>query len=289
MILAICGPTASSKSELADNLAKFYNAEVINFDAYQVYIEMEKGTAKPSKDFLDAHPNYHMFNIGHIDEKYDVYQFQQEGRKLLEKYKDKNVILVGGTGLYLKALLFDYKFLEEGQMPEGYKADITNKELYQTLLVLDREDALKIGSNNRKRLLRALYVYETHGKTKTDLNENGKDHLLYDDVVFIGLNPEREYLYDKINKRVDKMVENGLVEEAQELKEKFPNVNQALAAIGYKEFFKGLDIQQSIELIKINTRKYAKRQITFFTHQFQNVHWFTNIDEAFEYVTTNYR
>ena len=289
MIIAVIGPTASSKSELADNLAKFYNAEVINFDAYQVYIEMEKGTAKPSKDFLDAHPNYHMFNIRHVDDKYDVFQFQTEGRKLLEKYKDKNIILVGGTGLYLKALLYDYKFIEEEQMPANYKDELTNKELYQQLLVVDREDALKIGSNNRKRLLRALYVYETHNKSKTELNQNGKDKLLYDDVLFIGLNPNSEELYEKINKRVDKMVENGLVDEVMDLKKRFPVANQALAAIGYKEFFNGIGVEDSIEMIKLNTRRYAKRQITFFTHQFENVHWFPNIDEAFESVTTNYR
>ena len=289
MIFAICGPTASSKSELADNLAVFYNAEVINFDAYQVYIEMNKGTAKPSKEFLDAHSNYHMFNIRHIDEEYNVYQFQQEGRQLLEKYKDKNIILVGGTGLYLKALLFDYKFLKEKAMPDDYKANLTNQELYDELFLIDKADALKIGNNNRKRLLRALYVYETHNKNKTEINNNGKNKLLYDDVVFIGLNPERKMLYEKINNRVDKMVENGLIEEVHNLKEQFPVVNQALKAIGYKEFFSGLSVEDSIELVKLNTRRYAKRQITFFKNQFENMHWFLNIDEAYEYVTTNYR
>ncbi|MBR1581491.1 MAG: tRNA (adenosine(37)-N6)-dimethylallyltransferase MiaA [Bacilli bacterium] len=289
MIFAILGPTASGKSDLAENIAKHFNAEVINFDAYQVYIEMNKGTAKPTKEFLSEHPNYHLYDFRHVDDPYNIMLYQKDGRELLKKYAGKHIVLVGGTGLYLKALLFDFKFLEEEKMPEDYLSNLTNEELYEELLKIDEADAKIIGPHNRKRLIRALYIYKIHNKSKTELNENGKSNLLYDDVVFIGLNPDRNLLYERINKRVEIMFEDGLVDEVNELKEKFPKVNQALQAIGYKEFFNGLDLESTKELIKKNTRNYAKRQMTFFKHQFEDVNWFENIDEAYEYATTRYR
>lgn len=288
MIYAIIGPTASKKSDLAHKIAAFHGAQLLNCDAYQVYIEMNKGTAKPTNQFLQENPNYHLYNFRHINEPYSVFEYQQDARKLLEKYKNENIVIVGGTGLYLKALLYDYKFLKEEKMPDDFLNNLSNKELYENLYAIDKEDALKIGKNNRKRLLRALFVYECHKKNKTDLNENGKDTLLYNNVVFIGLNPNREQLYKNINKRVDKMIADGLKEEVFELKEKYPVVNQALQAIGYKEFFLGLDDEDAIELIKKNTRNYAKRQLTFFKHQFNDVVWFENIEEAYDYAKAKY-
>lgn len=288
MIFAIVGPTASNKSFLADNMAEYLkDSIVINFDAYQIYIEMNKGTAKPDIDFLKSHPNYKLFNFVHIDESFDVSTYQEIGRKLLEENKDKNIILVGGTGFYLKALLYDYKFIEEPQMDPNYLCDLSNEQLYERLYKLDPEDALKITKNNRKRLIRALYVYDIHKKTKTEINENGKNKLLYD-VVFIGICPERETLYKNIDNRVDKMIENGLIDEVNQIKSNFPNKNQALEAIGYKEFFKGISVDESIELIKKNTRHYAKRQLTYFRHQFDDVIWFEDAESAFNFIRQKY-
>lgn len=288
MIFAIVGPTASNKSLLADKMAEYLNDSiVINFDAYQIYIEMNKGTAKPDLEFLESHPNYKLFNFVHIDESFDVSTYQEIGRKLLKESKNKNIILVGGTGFYLKALLYDYKFIEEPQMDPNYLSDLSNEELYERLYKLDKEDAIKITKNNRKRLIRALYVYNVHKKTKTEINENGKNKLLYD-VVFIGICPEREVLYKNIDNRVDRMIENGLIEEVNQIKIDFPNKNQALEAIGYKEFFKGISIDESIELIKKNTRHYAKRQLTYFRHQFENVMWFEDVESAFNYIRQKY-
>lgn len=288
MIFAIVGPTASNKSLLADKLAEYLDdSVVINFDAYQIYIEMNKGTAKPDLDFLENHPNYKLFNFVHIDESFDVSTYQEIGRKLLKENENKNIILVGGTGFYLKALLYDYKFIEEPQMDPNYLSNFSNEQLYDKLCQLDPEDAIKITKNNRKRLIRALYVYDIHKKTKTEINENGKNKLLYD-VVFIGICPERDTLYKNIDNRVDKMVENGLIDEVNQIKIDFPSKNQALEAIGYKEFFKGITIDESIELIKKNTRHYAKRQLTYFRHQFENVLWFEDVESAFNFVRQKY-
>lgn len=283
MIIAVIGPTATGKSELAENLAIHFKAEVLNCDAYQIYIEMNKGTAKPSKEFLETHKNYHFYNIKHVDEKYSIFDYQRDGRKFLDEHTNKNIIIVGGSGLYLKSLLYDYNFSEEKVMDSNFLSDKTNEELYQMLFEIDPEDAVKISSGNRKRLLRALYIYETHKENKTTLNNDGKDKLLYEDVHFIGVNPPREVIYNNINERVDRMIDNGLIEEVNELKKEFPDTNQALKAIGYKEFFLGLEDNDAIVLIKKNTRNYAKRQITFFKNQFENVMRLDNIEEAFDY------
>lgn len=280
MIYVVLGPTASNKSLLAEEIANKYNAEVINCDAFQIYIEMNKGTAKPDEEFLSKHKNYHMYNVRHIDEPYDIHQFQKDGRKLLKEFENRNVVLVGGSGLYIKALLFDYKFDDEKKMEETFLDNLTNDELYEELHKIDPIDAEKITRGNRKRLIRALYIYKTHNKSKSELNENKKDELLYENVRFIGLNPPREILYDNINKRVDMMIEDGLIEEVERIKIDYPGTNQALQAIGYKEFYLNLPLEDTIELIKKNTRNYAKRQITFFKHQFQNVEWYESVDEA---------
>ena len=216
MIYAILGPTCSGKSDLAEKLSLEFNVPILNFDAFQVYKEIKKGTAKPEINESNK-SRYYLYDFISIKENFDVMNYQKIGRETLEKLKDKDVILVGGTGLYLKALLFDYKFQDEEKMPDNYRESETNNDLYEKLLKIDEEDALKIGRNNRKRLLRALYIYEIHGKSKTDLNENGKNKLVYKDVTFIGLNPNREMLYNLINKRVDKMFENGLEDEVDYL------------------------------------------------------------------------
>lgn len=281
MIFAIVGPTASHKSDLADELSLMFKCDIINFDAFQVYKELNIGSAKPSKEVLKD-SKYKLYDFVSINEDYDVSKYQIDCRKLIGD--DKNHILVGGTGLYLKAALFDYKFLEEKPMPNDYLQDKTNKELYEMLIQIDKDDALKIGNNNRKRLLRALYIYDIHKVNKTELNQNGKESLLYKDVIFIGLNPPREELYDNINKRVDKMFELGLKEEVDDLFNKFDKNRRGLQAIGYKEFDTDLSIEEIKDLIKKNTRKYAKRQLTFFKHQFNINYWFNTPEDAIKYI-----
>ena len=279
MIYAILGPTCSGKSDLAEKLSLKLNYPVINFDAFQVYKELDKGTAKPSKELLES-GRYFLYGFRSVLEPYDVMNYQEDARNLLSKFNNDNVILVGGTGLYLKALLFDYKFLEEEKMPDDFLNDLSNEELYKKLLLIDKDDAIKIGPNNRKRLLRALYVYKIHGKSKTELNNNGKNNLLYSNVIFIGLNIERSLLYERINKRVDIMFDNGLEKEVNSLFSFYGNKLRAFQAIGYKEFNNEGSIEEIKELIKKNTRNYAKRQMTFFKHQFENVKWFDSMKDA---------
>ena len=279
MIYAILGPTCSGKSDLAEKLSLKLNYPVINFDAFQVYKELDKGTAKPSKELLES-GRYFLYGFRSVLEPYDVMNYQEDARNLLSKFNNDNVILAGGTGLYLKALLFDYKFLEEEKMPDDFLNDLSNEELYKKLLLIDKDDAIKIGPNNRKRLLRALYVYKIHGKSKTELNNNGKNNLLYSNVIFIGLNIERSLLYERINKRVDIMFDNGLEKEVNSLFSFYGNKLRAFQAIGYKEFNNEGSIEEIKELIKKNTRNYAKRQMTFFKHQFENVKWFNSMKDA---------
>lgn len=275
MIYAILGPTCSGKSDLAETLSKKYNAPVINFDAFQVYKELNKGTAKPSNEELNS-GRYFLYDYVSITEEYSVSRYQKEARELLEKFKDKDIVMVGGTGLYLKAALYDYKFMDEDPMPKDYLSNLSNIELYEKVLKIDKDDALKIGPNNRKRLLRAIYIFETHNKNKSELNNNGKNILLYKDTKFIGINYNREKLYERIDKRVDLMFENGLEEEAKFLFSNYDHSLRALQAIGYKEFLLSNDVEEVKKLIKNNTHHYAKRQMTFFKHQFDNVEWINN-------------
>lgn len=282
MIYAIVGPTCSKKSDFADFLSKKTGFPVINFDAFQIYKELEKGTAKPSKELLES-GNYYLYDFKSVLEDYDVKQYQEDARNLLKQFNNDNVIFVGGTGLYLKAALYDYKFYEEEPMPEDYLIDLTNRELYEKLLAIDVNDAIKIGQNNRKRLLRALYIYEVHGKSKSDINCNGKEKKMYDNIAIIGINPPRELLYENINLRVDKMFEDGLAEEVSNLFSYYGNSLRAFSAIGYKEFKSNLSNEEIKELIKKNTRNYAKRQITFFKNQFEDIKWFASEKEAENY------
>ena len=270
MIYAILGPTCSGKSDFAEKLSLKYNAPIINFDAFQVYKELNKGTAKPSKKELDS-GRYFLYDFVSIKEDYNVSRYQEEARLLLEKFKDKDVVMVGGTGLYLKAALFDYKFLKEEKMDEGFLQDVSNEELYRKLLLIDKDDAIKIGVNNRKRLLRALYIYKIHNKSKSELNDNGKNTLLYKDVKFYGIDIDRVLLYQRIDQRVDKMFEDGLEEEARSLFNSYDHSLRALQAIGYKEFLLSSDSEEIKKMIKNNTHHYAKRQMTFFKHQFDNI------------------
>lgn len=286
MIICVVGPTGSGKSKLATKTADFYNAKIVNFDAFQVYKEMDIGTAKPTKEELNS-GNYFLYDFVNITEDFDVSKYQKICRKFLEENSDKNIVLVGGTGLYLKATLFDYNFKEEDPMPTNYLENISNDELYKRLHTIDAIDAEKIGVNNRKRLLRALFIYETHGVSKTELNQNGRSKLLYENVHFIGLNYDREKLYEMINNRVDKMFSEGLADEVTYLFNRYGTEYRSLQAIGYKEFTEAEDFDEVKELIKQHTRNYAKRQLTFFKHQFENIEWFDSIDGAFEYAKEN--
>ncbi|MBE6158915.1 MAG: tRNA (adenosine(37)-N6)-dimethylallyltransferase MiaA [Firmicutes bacterium] len=285
MIISIVGPTGVGKTKLSVELAKKYNAIVVNNDAMQVYKGMDIGTAKPTKEEMDG-VTHCLFDFVDSKTNYTVYDYQKDARKLLEDNKDKNIVLVGGTGLYLKALLYDYNFEEETKEVNTYD-DLSNEELYE--LALKKDKNMDIHINNRKRLVRFL-------NKENESNNNG-DKLLYDNVIFIGLTTDRENLYKRIDDRVDEMINLGLLEEVKYFYDNHINSKATNTAIGYKELYQYFDgnisLDEAIDLIKKNSRHYAKRQYTWFNNQ-MNIKWFnTNysdfnktIDEVVNYIDT---
>ena len=275
MIIAILGPTAVGKTALSIALAKYYKADIINFDSMQVYGKLDIGTAKVTSIEMDG-VVHHLLSFVSLDKTYSVYDYQKDARRIIDKLiKDnKNVILVGGTGLYLKATLFDYEF-SEGTSYNSYD-DLRNEEILDKIKSYKVEELPHI--NNRKRLVRLLNKLENNEK----ITNNG-NNLLYKNTVFIGITTDRNVLYDKINKRVDEMFNNGLLEEVESLKDSFKDSKALNTGIGYKEFIPYFSKEKSLdevrEDIKKNSRHYAKRQYTFFNHQF-NVKWFkTDYDD----------
>lgn len=263
MIIAIVGPTGVGKTKLSVALAKKYNAIIINCDAMQVYKNLNIGTAKVTESEKEGIPHF-LFDIKEPAEDYTVFDYQNDSRKLLEKYKDKNIIFVGGTGLYLKAALYDYRFNVENQPKKDYSS-YSNEELYQ--LVKQKDPNVTIHPNNRIRLERFLNKEETLNPEPVKLYE----HLL------IGLTTDRSVLYERINQRVDLMIKNGLIDEVKYFYDKNIKAKPLISGIGYKELYEYFDnklsLNDAIEKIKQNSRHYAKRQYTFFNNQL-DVKWF---------------
>ncbi len=285
MIVVIIGPTGVGKTKLSLELAKKYNAEIINADAMQVYKEMNIGTAKVTDKMGITH---HLLSIRSVNEPYSVYEYQKDGRKLIERLKkeNKNIIIVGGTGLYIKALLYDYKF-NINDKNKDYD-DLSNEEILNKIKEYCDTD---IHVNNRKRLVRMLNKIENN-----DIEEVSGNNLIYDNVYFIGLTTNRDNLYKRINDRVDEMVDEGLISEVKDLYDKNINTIPINTAIGYKELYKyfnnEISLEDAIELIKRNSRRYAKRQYTWINNK-MNVEWFyvdfnnfnNTIKEVEKYIT----
>lgn len=289
MVIVILGPTAVGKTKLSVDLAKKLNGEIINADSTQVYKNLNIGTAKVTEE-EKQNIKHHLFDIKDIKEDYTVYDYQKDARSKIEEIlnKNKTPILVGGTGLYIKSALYDYKFSDE---PTKNNYDnLSNEEIYNELLKYDKDT--KIHINNRKRLIRALnYCVSTNlpfsQKEKTD-------KLIYDSI-FIGLTTDRKVLYDRINKRVDVMVTEGLLEEAKQIYDSNIRTKAVNTPIAYKELFPYFENKETLDVclekIKQNSRKYAKRQYTWFNNQ-MNVTWFNvnfddfekTIQEVYEYI-----
>lgn len=262
MIIVVVGPTGVGKTKMSIELAKKYNGIIINADSMQVYRDLNIGTAKIKEEEKEGISHY-LFDIVNPDEMYTVYDYQKDVRKLLEEYKDRNIILVGGTGLYIKAALFDYEFKEES-ISLDYN-DLSNEELYER--VKEKYQSADIHVNNRKRLVRYL---------NKEIDSHKGNTLLYD-AIFIGLTTDRDTLYERINLRVDKMFEEGLLDEVKSLYDKGINGKAINTGIGYKELYDYFDHKISLEeakdLIKKRSRHYAKRQYTWFKNQ-MDIKWF---------------
>ena len=271
MIIVIAGPTGVGKTKLSIELAKKYNAEIINADSVQVYKKIDIASAKVTEEEKEGIP-HHLFDIKEYDEDYTVYDYQIDARRVLDKLlkENKNVIIVGGTGLYINALLYDYRFNKE---EESHKYDeLTNTELLEKIYNINPNS--NVDKNNNRRLIRELINLENNTENKTG------DILLYNDVYFIGLTTDRKVLYEKINDRVDIMINNGLLDEAKYFYKKNKNAKSLKTVIGYKELFLYFDgkisFEEAINLIKKNSRHYAKRQYTWFNNKL-NLTWF-NVD-----------
>ena len=283
-IIVIIGPTGVGKTKLSIELAQKLNAEIINGDSVAVYKRLNIGSAKPTLEEQQAVP-HHLIDIKSPEEEYSVYDYQQDVRKKIAEItgRGKRVIIVGGTGLYIKAALYNYVFTK-GTTNNNYD-ELTNEEILEKIREYDKQ--ITIHPNNRKRLVRTLNKYENKEEITTE-----KDKCLYP-VYIVGLTAPRDIVYDRINKRVEKMVEEGLVDEVVSLKDAYQNSRVLSSAIGYKEFipylFEDECLEDVIRRIQLDSRHYAKRQYTFFNHQFE-AHWYdVNFDDFNQTIEAIYK
>ncbi len=281
-VIVICGPTASGKTALSIELAKKINGEIISSDSMQIYKDMDIGTAKPTKQEMQEIKHY-LLNFVEPDQRYSVAQFKKDAEKAIEEIlaKNKVPIIVGGTGLYVDSLIYGIEY-QEIELDKKYREELEEKAqkegletLYEQAQKIDPQAMEKISANDKKRILRILEIYHSTGKTKTQQEiESRKNEVKYDYKVF-ALNMEREKLYERINKRVDIMIEQGLIQEVENLCSKYTEFPTAMQGLGYKEvveYLQGkISEQEMIEKIKMETRRYAKRQLTWFRKNKQTI------------------
>ena len=279
-LITIVGPTAIGKTSLAIKLARKYKTEIISADSRQFYRELNIGTAKPTKDELSS-IKHHLINNISVNDKYDISQFESDARKIIDKlFKTKDyVILVGGSGLYIDTILYGIDKIPdvEESLRKELNMEFQNNGLKNLLAQLKKIDHItykNIDLNNHRRIIRALEVSISSKKPYSSFLTDSVKESNYNEII-IGLNCDRDKLHSLINKRVDKMIQCGLIEEVEKLV-KFKNLN-ALNTIGYKEIFDYLDnkisLEQSREKIKTNSRRYAKRQLTYFNSN-KTINWF---------------
>lgn len=281
-IIVICGPTASGKTALSVELAKQINGEIISADSMQIYKYMNIGTAKPIVEEMQG-VKHHLINYIEPDHRYSVADFKKDATKSIKLIIEKNKvpIVVGGTGLYVNSLIYNIeypniyfdekyrKYLEERVQKEGLA------NLYNEAKKIDSIAMEKISINDKKRILRILEIYNSTGKNKTFQDmESTKKESDYDFKIY-ALDWKREVLYDRINQRVDIMIKNGLIEEVKEILKRYNNFPTAMQGLGYKEVVEYIEgnitKEKMIEKIKQETRRYAKRQLTWFRKNKQTI------------------
>lgn len=290
-VLVIIGPTAVGKTSFGIKCAQEFNGEIISGDSIQIYRGLDIGSAKATKD-EQAQAVHHLLDIKNPKDSYSVKEFQEKARELIDDInkRGKLPIIVGGTGLYIKACLYDYVFFDEETEDNQYE-DLSNEEIYNLLKEKDPKALEKIHINNRKRLVRALNIYEKHSKGISEIKDSQKHEMIYDAKI-IGLTLEREKLYKRVETRIDQMVKDGLKEEIESLlKNGVTFDNQSMQAIGYKEFKDYFEdnktLEECINEIKVNTRHFVKRQYTFFNNQMP-IEWYEDINQAKESVKNWY-
>ncbi len=289
-VIVIVGPTASGKTALAVELAKRIDGEVISCDSMQIYRDMSIGTAKPSVEEMDGVPHY-LIDFVSPDVRYSVADFKRDAEEKIRFVLDRGKvpILCGGTGLYVDSLVYGIDY-PEIEFDQGYRDELMAvadsedglEKLYEMAMKIDPDAVLKISRNDKKRITRVLELYRATGKTKTELErESRKNGVKYDYRIF-AIDMDREKLYDRINKRVDLMIEQGLVDEVRDIVKKYDKFPTAMQGLGYKEvveyFDKKLTMDEMIQKIKQETRRYAKRQLTWFRKN-KSIVWIDGLDD----------
>lgn len=275
-VIVIVGPTASGKTVLSIELAKKINGEIVSCDSMQIYKDMDIGSAKPTQEERQGIKHY-LIDVARPDERFSVAEYKKQAEKAIEEIllKGKIPIVIGGTGLYADSLIYGIEY-QEIEFDEKYRKELEKqaesaeglKELYNKAKEIDKEAIKKISENDKKRIIRVLEIFHKTGKTKTQLEaESRKNEVKYDYKVF-AINMDRQVLYDRINKRVDIMIENGLIQEVEKLLKKYRTFPTAMQGLGYKEVVqyltKELTKDEMIDKIKQESRRYAKRQLTWF-------------------------
>ncbi len=288
-VIVICGPTASGKTALSIELAKKINGEIISSDSMQIYKDMTIGTAKPTVEEMQGIKHY-LIDFVSPDERYSVADYKKDAKKAIKEIieKGKTPIIVGGTGLYVDSLIYEIEYPNiefDEQYRESLEKQVEEKgleELYKKAKEIDPQAIEKISKNDKKRILRILEIYHATGKNKTEQEkESRKKEVEYDYKVY-ALNWDREKLYERIDKRVDIMIKQGLIEEVKEVYNKYEKFPTAMQGLGYKEVVQYLENEltkeEMIEKIKQETRRYAKRQLTWFRKNKQTI-WLNAQDE----------
>lgn len=274
-IYVIGGPTASGKSKLAVELAKRINGEIISADSMQIYKDMNIGTAKLTKEEMQG-IKHHLLDFVSPEGRYSVANFKTDAKIKIEEIlkKGKTPIIVGGTGLYIDSMIYGIEFQDE-KIDKEYREELNElaekeglERLYEEARKIDLEAMKKISINDKKRIIRVLEIYHKTGKTKTEVEkESRKNENKYNYKMF-AITMNREKLYERIEKRVDQMIEQGLIEEVQSILNKYHKFPTAMQGLGYKEVVEYLENkltkEEMIEKIKKKTRHYAKRQLTWF-------------------------
>ena len=282
-VLVIIGPTAVGKTKLSIEMAKRYNGEIISGDSMQIYRGMDVGTAKITKEEMEDIP-HHLIDIKEPFESFSVAEFQELVRAKIAEIakKGKLPIIVGGTGLYIQSVIYDYQFSDVSgdeayrlQLEERVK-EVGNETLHQELKEIDPGSAAQIHPNNVRRVIRALEIYHLTGKTMQEYQSHQQPDLLYNTAI-VGLTMDRDQLYERINLRVNMMMDEGLLPEVKALYQQGLRECQSIQAIGYKEIYEYLDgkvtLNEAVENLKQNSRRYAKRQLTWFRNKMK-VEWF---------------
>ena len=288
-VIVICGPTASGKTALSIELAKQIHGEIVSCDSMQIYQDMNIGTAKPTPEEMQGIQHY---LIGYVspEQRYSVADYKADAKKAIKEIikKGKMPIVVGGTGLYLDSLIYEIGY-QDIKLDEEYRKKLEEEveekgleALYERAKQIDATAIEKISPNDKKRILRILEIYHATGKTKTEQEiESRKKEVEYDYKVY-ALDWDRQTLYDRINKRVDMMIEQGLIEEVKQILDKYDTFPTAMQGLGYKEVVeyleKKLTKEEMIEKIKMETRRYAKRQLTWFRKNKQTI-WLNAADD----------